>query len=564
MAKMVSPGVFTQEKDQGFLPQALGEIGGAIIGRSPKGPAFKPTIVNNFTEFKKWFGNVNSEYLCSYAAKDYLENAGNMTFVRVLGGGAFTYNNVGEITSGSELLAVIRPTYGSDASINMKVTGSTLTLDDFDLYVSQSGGETTFSNVSLRNTDTNYLGNIIGTNPKNTTYDVYLDHVYSAEVSKSLAGIDGNGTLTESSITSSTSAAITTNGFSNASSPTIISQTFGTTNHELFDIQTLADGTAANQEIKISISDIKPADDIANSDYGKFTLIVREYNDTDINPVILETFSNLDLNENSPDYIARRIGDQYTVTDSEGKITVYGDYENISEYIRIDMKNLNTIPKEAVPFGFKNLKKYNSNTPDPVYQLSQSYNSEYDDKVYFGEDFTAANVDNYHTFLPTNAANASTDFLLSNCIEYVNNTYSGSLVLANTDSTKLKFSFGFQNGFDGYDPRLAVVSQSTFTTATTSGSVEYRKAIDTVGNPEEFDVNLMVTPECNHRQHSAVTSYLMDKCRDRGDALAVIDPGPKEDSINTVIKTIQPIDNSYAATYYPYVKIKDEENNKNV
>jgi hypothetical protein len=74
----------------------------------------------------------------------------------------------------------------------------------------------------------------------------------------------------------------------------------------------------------------------------------------------------------------------------------------------------------------------------------------------------------------------------------------------------------------------------------------------------------MVTPECNHRQHSAVTSYLMDKCRDRGDALAVIDPGPKEDSINTVIKTIQPIDNSYAATYYPYVKIKDEENNKNV
>ena len=37
--KVVSPGVFTNEIDQSFLPAAIGEIGAAIIGPTVKGPA---------------------------------------------------------------------------------------------------------------------------------------------------------------------------------------------------------------------------------------------------------------------------------------------------------------------------------------------------------------------------------------------------------------------------------------------------------------------------------------------------------------------------------------------
>ena len=49
--RIVSPGVFTRERDLSFLPQAIGEIGAAIIGPTKKGPAFTPTQISNYQEF---------------------------------------------------------------------------------------------------------------------------------------------------------------------------------------------------------------------------------------------------------------------------------------------------------------------------------------------------------------------------------------------------------------------------------------------------------------------------------------------------------------------------------
>ena len=46
--RIVSPGVFTSEKDLSFLPQGVADIGAAIIGPTVKGPAFTPTVMNNY------------------------------------------------------------------------------------------------------------------------------------------------------------------------------------------------------------------------------------------------------------------------------------------------------------------------------------------------------------------------------------------------------------------------------------------------------------------------------------------------------------------------------------
>jgi len=51
--RIVSPGVFTREKDLSFLPQGIAEIGAALIGPTKKGPAFVPTIIRNFQEFEE-------------------------------------------------------------------------------------------------------------------------------------------------------------------------------------------------------------------------------------------------------------------------------------------------------------------------------------------------------------------------------------------------------------------------------------------------------------------------------------------------------------------------------
>ena len=44
---IVSPGVFTRENDQSFLPQGIGQIGAAIVGPTMQGPAFVPVVIRN-------------------------------------------------------------------------------------------------------------------------------------------------------------------------------------------------------------------------------------------------------------------------------------------------------------------------------------------------------------------------------------------------------------------------------------------------------------------------------------------------------------------------------------
>ena len=90
--RIVSPGVFTREKDLSFLPQGVGEIGGCIIGPTKTGPAFWPTVVNNFEEFKNIFGDLSTETYVPYTAKEYLRQAGRVTIVRTLGRSAISSN----------------------------------------------------------------------------------------------------------------------------------------------------------------------------------------------------------------------------------------------------------------------------------------------------------------------------------------------------------------------------------------------------------------------------------------------------------------------------------------
>ena len=56
--KIVSPGVFTKEIDQSFIPAALGDIGAAIVGPTVKGPVLQPTVVSSYGEYVQLFGEL--------------------------------------------------------------------------------------------------------------------------------------------------------------------------------------------------------------------------------------------------------------------------------------------------------------------------------------------------------------------------------------------------------------------------------------------------------------------------------------------------------------------------
>jgi len=94
--RIVSPGVFTNEVDQSFLPAGVAAIGAAVIGPTQKGPAGIPTTITSYSDFVQTFGGAFSsgsgasensyKYLTNYMAQEYLKYADTLTVVRVLAG----------------------------------------------------------------------------------------------------------------------------------------------------------------------------------------------------------------------------------------------------------------------------------------------------------------------------------------------------------------------------------------------------------------------------------------------------------------------------------------------
>ena len=148
--------------------------------------------------------------------------------------------------------------------------------------------------------------------------------------------------------------------FSAAFTPFIISQTLGSGPRNLFKVHSLDDGVIGNKYLKISIANVANSREEAYK-YGTFDLLVRKYDDDDINPIVLEKFVGLSLDPNSERYIARIIGDQNVFFDfdkNEGnqKLVVNGAYPNKSNYIRVEMADDvadGTIADTALPIGFR-------------------------------------------------------------------------------------------------------------------------------------------------------------------------------------------------------------------
>ena len=80
--------------------------------------------------------------------------------------------------------------------------------------------------------------------------------------------------------------------------------------------------------------------EITNRDESKgtFTLSIRQGNDSNTNKKVLETFRGVNLDPNSDNFIAKRIGNQYYSTATEGGNTytkLNGDFSKQSAYVYV-------------------------------------------------------------------------------------------------------------------------------------------------------------------------------------------------------------------------------------
>ena len=400
--------------------------------------------------------------------------------------------------------------------------------------------------------------------------------------------------------------------------------------YNLFKLHTLGDGTGENTRFKVEISNVKLAGTVPGSDYGSFTLSIRSFSDTEKRPKILETFQNLNLDPDSANFVARRIGDRYNYITFAGKIIEFGTYATLSKYVRIETTT-DVYPVSAVPFGFRAYatpvdSNYSNFIASIKYSKASTYSQSpgrYASGVMFGEvpvgaDDELTNLyptassgvgcgrDNSQYFAPlpafgSNDSNGeNTDFDLednyttagvtsppiSTTTNGVTTTVTGSnsvpsYYIAASESTnvkKRKFVFGFQGGFDGQWPAIPVNIGADIipgnsqglecTNISSAGSIAYKQCIGALGNADEFDINLVVTPGIFSSMHSYITNLVVDMCEARGDCFYIMDnvvfPNSNQSTglIDAAVAQAAMYDTNYAATYYPWVKILDTNLNK--
>lgn len=411
-------------------------------------------------------------------------------------------------------------------------------------------------------------------------------------------------------------------GLTCAYTPWVVSQQIApwnggsSTRFPLFKIWTLADGTYTNTSFKIEISQVKLAGTVAGSDYGTFTLTVRAYSDTDKKPKILEQFNNLNLDPTSANFIARRIGDRYNFIRFDGKIIEYGTYDNLSQNIRIEMTP-NAYPVTVLPYGFQaysvpvngaigmwcNPMAY---TKASVYGL---FPGKYPSGIDFGGYPAGADADliglypsastgeghwqdNLQYFAPvpsgasigSNAIFALDEEISASGVGVSTYISASNSVPAIYDAAKestyikmRKFVFGFQGGFDGQSPAIPLNIGADISAgntqglncanSTTAGSIAYNQCIGALGNADEFDINMIITPGIIYSLHSYVTNLVVEMCEARGDCFYILDlyqddGNPTSGQIDEVVSLASEFDTSYATAYYPWVKIKDTNINQ--
>ena len=282
---------------------------------------------------------------------------------------------------------------------------------NFKLIVSSSLGSAFYSDdgnpgchivtASLDPSATNYFVKVLNTDPKNFVsmqHLVYGDFAVDDEIATvgTIGGTIGqvvglleganvssavtvsNDTYTaapyhDKTVFRSTFGAFDTR-YQTPTTPSFISQPFGKTEFDLFTVEALDDGAYANNLYKVSIANLQASTDASNK-YGTFSVQVRDWNDTDINPNILEQFNNCTLDPNASNYVANVIGDRklfynFDAEDpNERRIIAAGKYPNNSSYVRIvmaDAVDRGQVPATCLPFGFRgaSVLKTNDNLAD--------------------------------------------------------------------------------------------------------------------------------------------------------------------------------------------------------
>ena len=441
------------------------------------------------------------------------------------------------------------------------------------------------------------------------------EHWYAVMECEAISSMDfSTGTETVSSDGLYTTTITGNSDTTVARTPFITSQ--GTSNPtDLFKVYMRSDGAASNHHYVV-ISDVKqPANSNSSPAYSMFSLTL--YNQD--GSLKEGPWNKLNLDPDSANYLVKVIGDQFQSVDANGEIQPYGDYPNKSKYIRIGDFNEDTFigAKANMPMGYKAVLdpvQTSHSVPTASFNILQSAtktptqhneNVPYGFKIgnWFNDNELGTNREYLSPIPKSETAGNNADFALENMKGFGGNdaddggattpllgtigtddtstlygqydttnekwAKSGTGLSISSSKVQMKFAVPFQHGFDGVCPgqsRLtdnAITAENTMgfdcSSAVASGSLSYKRAINAIANPDDIDINMLVTPGILHKLHSSVTNYAINKVEARADAFYVMDSSEFGATVTTTVDDISRLDSNYVATYYPWVKITNPD-----
>jgi phage tail sheath protein FI len=513
----VSPGVTTSEIDNTFLLGQPVQAGAALLGPTVKGPVEIPTLVTSYSDYVNRFGDVlisgsnTYSYLTSISAYNYFQNGGKSLMVARVVSGSYTPAESTQIDNNSVNTPGVTASFTIDvttvftSSVTQSFRAVRITTPTNNFYIAPNSSN--FNNFNTL-TDIYYTSSGAATNNNETNY---INAVVST-INNPAANFDNIG-LTAS-----------------FSSPTLtISATSPGISFNLIDIFNNANvGTAGDQ-----IGSLSGGTDSITS--NAFTL------ETISEGIIMNSSSSLasdgTLESGSKDNVRWEITNANTSSGTFNVIVRRGDDRTNDKLILESWNNVNLDPNSS--------RFISKVIGDQKLEYSPTTNQ---------IEISAGTYPNVSRYVRVQSVDSPTPNYLDN---------SGNPVSAYTSSIPLNSSGSFTNatgtvmaGANFYQ-NIGVQTQGV-------AASDYTNMVNLLSNKDDYQFNILSTPGLLNEHHTSTISTIISNTITRGDNLYVVDMVDYNGVLTDVVTQASSRNTSYAATYWPWVRILDPATGKQV
>jgi hypothetical protein len=496
---LISPGVLARENDNSFITQQPVTVGAAIIGPTVKGPVEIPTVVTTYSDYLNKFGGAflsgGAEYsfLTQIAAYNYFQQGGESLVVARVVSGAFA----SATSNTSEVnggLGIPNYAIATTASATIDIAGLVNPTGSFIL-----NGITIAITGSVPPANTSTIIYVAsGSNAANSVASASAAINFSSSVapySASLLYVSASSSTTNLTIFSKTnSVGVLGNTFTIISGSTITTLSGGTS-FPSFTLKTISEGTIMNTSGSEGTNGI--------------------------------------LSSGSVDNIRWQIANSDTGSGTFSLLIRQGNDTTTEPIVLETWPNLSLDPTQ----------------PNFIARVIGDTYQTYDANENYVK--VIGNYPNNSRYVYISAVNSPTPNYFDN-----NGTakaqYTSSLPIVSRGTfTGATGDLFYGGGAKFYDAITGTTNLQGI------DATDYNDMIRLMANQDDYRFNVITTPGLNLTDNTTQLTTLANVVQSRGDAIVVLDPVAYNASIGQATTAASAINNSYAATYWPWLQTID-------